>query len=257
MADGRAQTGRVPLSAPVSFLAGTEAAAAVCPFLGALDDVGVLGDAVATYDERNRCTAYGPWQPLGQLQQELVCLTVAHTSCPRYARGVRYGPRGGRRRPGVRSGALVFILAGLAVLALGAAVVFAAGYVGVPFAGFFGAAQTATPTAPPTATPTATLPPTAPPTQAPSASPSPTAEPTPTATETSLLPTPPPGSAYATLEPCPNGELCYLYTVKSGDTLFAISQRFGVTLADLRALNPAIQNTNIIHVGQTLKIPPP
>ena len=254
VADVRAQAGRIPLSAPASFFVGPDAAAAVCPFLGALDDVGVLGEAVPAYEQRNRCTAYGPWQPLGQRQQELVCLTVAHQTCPRYVRGVRYGPAGPRRRGTLRSGLLVAV-ALVAVLALGSAVVLGGGLplgaLGALIAG--GPAETPTPTPRPTAAPTPQ--PTASP--SPEPTPTPTPEVTPSPEPTVGLPTPPPGSPYATLEPCPDGELCYHYKVRSGDTLFGIAQRFGTTVSAIRALNPAVADTNIIHVGQTLKLPPP
>lgn len=256
MADARAQTGRLPLSAPVSFLRGADAAAATCPFLGALDDVGVLGDAVAVFDERNRCTAYGPWLPLGQTQQELVCLTVAHRSCPRYARGVRYGPAGPRRRLGSRTGVLVVALAVVAVLAVGGTIALGGKLPLGALGGLFASAPTASPTSSPSPTPAPTPEPTATPSPEPTPSPSPEPTASPSPTEP-VLPMPPPGSPYATLEPCPNGELCYLYTVKSGDTLYGIASRFGTTVSAIRALNPSVQNTNIIHVGTTLKIPPP
>jgi len=45
-----------------------------------------------------------------------------------------------------------------------------------------------------------------------------------------------------------------LYTVRAGDTLFAIAQRFGTTTADLIALN-RLTNPNRIFVGQTLALP--
>ena len=255
MADARAQTGRLPLSAPVSFLRGADAAASICPFLGALDDVGVLGDAVAAFDERNRCTAYGPWLPLGQTQQELVCLTVAHQSCPRYTRGMRFGPAGPRRQLGRRAG-IVVVLAALVVLAVGGAIALGGKLPLGPLTGLFASAPTASPalSASPSLAPTAE--PTTTPSPGPTPSPSPEVTPSPTSTE-SLLPTPPPGSAYATLEPCPNGQLCYLYTVKAGDTLSGIAATFGTTVAAIRELNPSVQNTNIIHIGTTLKIPPP
>lgn len=44
------------------------------------------------------------------------------------------------------------------------------------------------------------------------------------------------------------------YTVRSGDTLFGISQRFGVSLADLLALNGLTESSKILP-GQVLKIP--
>jgi LysM repeat protein len=48
-----------------------------------------------------------------------------------------------------------------------------------------------------------------------------------------------------------------LYTVKSGDTLFKISEMFygsGNHYNDIAAVN-GIQNVNLIHVGQQLTIP--
>ncbi len=258
MANSRAQEGRLPLSVPVSFLRGADAAAAVCPFLGALDEVGVLGDAVPAYDERNRCTAYGPWQPLGRQQQELVCLTVAHTSCPRYDRGLRYGPGGPRGRLQRRVGLALAIIAALAAVAIGGAFVLGGDLSFERLTALLPGGSTAPPT--PATSPTSS------PAPAPSASPSPTLEPTssasPETTETasasgSILPTLPPGSPYASLAPCPGSEACYLYTVKSGDTLSGIASRFGTTVAAIRELNPSVANTSIIHVGTTLKIPPP
>ena len=241
MADARAQEGRLALSAPAAFLVGPEAAASVCPFLGALDDVGVLGDAVPAYSERNRCTAFGPWLPQGKLQQELVCLTVAHETCPRYTRGVRYGPSGPRRRAaaaGARSGLVVLGLAVLAVLALGAAIVLGQGLISGPLSGLFaGTTSTPTPTATtvlPTATPASTASPTA------EVTPSPTPAPTP-------APTPKP-----TATPAPATRT---YTVVAGDTLYGIAKKFNVSVAAIRKLNPSVQNTNVIHVGQKLKIP--
>lgn len=243
MADARAQEGRLALSAPAAFLVGPEAAASVCPFLGALDDVGVLGDAVPAYSERNRCTAFGPWLPQGRMQQELVCLTVAHETCPRYTRGVRYGPGGVRRRAGAaaasgaRSGLRVLALAAVAVVVLGVAIVLGQGLISGPLAGLIGGAGT-TPTPTATASPTASAQPT--PEATPQATPSPTAEPTPTPTP---RPTATPAPAFRN------------YTVKSGDTLYSIAKQFKVTIASIRALNPSVKDTNIIHVGQVLKIP--
>lgn len=46
-----------------------------------------------------------------------------------------------------------------------------------------------------------------------------------------------------------------IYTVRSGDTLSAIAQRFGVTVQQLLAVNPQITNANVIFVGQQICIP--
>lgn len=44
------------------------------------------------------------------------------------------------------------------------------------------------------------------------------------------------------------------YTVKSGDTLYAIALRYGASVAQLASANN-ITNTNLIRVGQVLRIP--
>lgn len=44
------------------------------------------------------------------------------------------------------------------------------------------------------------------------------------------------------------------YTVRSGDTLSGIAAKFGTSVAALVALN-AISNPNLIHPGQTLRLP--
>lgn len=55
----------------------------------------------------------------------------------------------------------------------------------------------------------------------------------------------------ATSTPRPECE----YTVVAGDTLFRIAQKLNITLAQLRAANPPVANTDIIRVGQRLIIP--
>ena len=46
-----------------------------------------------------------------------------------------------------------------------------------------------------------------------------------------------------------------VYTVKKGDTLWGIAQRWGVSLQALIAANPGIKNPNLIYPGQVLTIP--
>lgn len=45
------------------------------------------------------------------------------------------------------------------------------------------------------------------------------------------------------------------YTVVSGDTLWAIAQRHGITLQQLLSANPAIKNPNLIYPGMEVVIP--
>jgi len=50
-----------------------------------------------------------------------------------------------------------------------------------------------------------------------------------------------------------NTNLGNTYIVKSGDTLYSIARAFNTTLNDIKALNNL--SSNVISVGQTLKIP--
>ena len=44
------------------------------------------------------------------------------------------------------------------------------------------------------------------------------------------------------------------HTVRRGDTLWAISKHYGVSLADLIALNPGIKNPNLIYPGNEVRV---
>ncbi|EHQ90918.1 LysM peptidoglycan-binding domain-containing protein [Desulfosporosinus youngiae] len=46
-----------------------------------------------------------------------------------------------------------------------------------------------------------------------------------------------------------------LYTVQAWDTLFLIARRFGVTVQQIRDVNPQIINPNLIYIGQVICIP--
>lgn len=43
------------------------------------------------------------------------------------------------------------------------------------------------------------------------------------------------------------------YTVRSGDTLSAIAERFGISVEHLQQLNPSV-DPNALHTGQKLKL---
>lgn len=47
----------------------------------------------------------------------------------------------------------------------------------------------------------------------------------------------------------------FSYTVKSGDNLNKIARRFGVTVNDILAVNPSIDDPDEIFEGQVIKIP--
>lgn len=105
-------------------------------------------------------------------------------------------------------------------------------------------------TAPPS--PAVTVAPGASPTQIPA--PEPTALPSAGATQ---LPTPAatpagPPDPLAALPACPDHPGCHLYTVRRGDTYSEVSDRYGVGLWIMDALNPEVGDTRLIVVGQTL-----
>ncbi len=103
------------------------------------------------------------------------------------------------------------------------------------------------PTAVPSAS-SATSTPTPSPTPVESPTPSPVASPTPSVS----LP-----AAYAGLKPCSDRSRCYLYRIRSGDSLTKVADRLGVTLAAIKAINPAIKDPSLIHVGDVIRVPLP
>ena len=44
------------------------------------------------------------------------------------------------------------------------------------------------------------------------------------------------------------------YVVKRGDTLSAIARRYGTTVSRLMALNPYIENANLIYPGDVIRL---
>jgi hypothetical protein len=245
---------------------------ATCPFFRNESDDGRLGIPVEYPSESNRCAAFGEPKPQSLRQQELVCLTAGHVSCPRYLRGSLFThetvtvdpPRRGLTRP---------ILAAAVVLAVSAAASFAFVLVrgglslpGTPAPSDVAVATPAPTEPPPTAVPTQqptpvpTPPPTASPTPPPTTSPrpTPTATPRPTASPARTpTPTPRPSSdRYDLLEPCPDKPDCWIYTIRSGDNVYSIANYFGVPEATVRELNPWLATTPL-RAGQELILPPP
>jgi len=80
----------------------------------------------------------------------------------------------------------------------------------------------------------------------------PVAPPTPTAQTTTTTAVVPPVTTSTTSAPLPPGDLTY--TVKSGDTLANIAERFGVDIQELIDAND-FDNPDLIFPGQVLTIP--
>ncbi len=74
---------------------------------------------------------------------------------------------------------------------------------------------------------------------------------------TTVKPLPPPESKPApkpVAQPAPVAEEGFVYVVKPGDQLFAVSRRYNVKLTAIERANPGL-NPNKIRVGQKIKIP--
>ncbi|GLC39981.1 hypothetical protein PLESTB_001630400 [Pleodorina starrii] len=82
-------------------------------------------------------------------------------------------------------------------------------------------------------------------------SPPPVAKPSPPPV---VKPSPPPVAKPSPPPPPPTGGGSCPYTIKSGDTLWAIAQVYGTDVATLQALNPGIVSTNL-QVGQIINVP--
>lgn len=239
---------------------------AVCPFLA----LGADGRSVVDgADPAHRCHAEEPPGLIERTYQSRVCLTGAHVQCERYlARNdlpanhelgraaigdglvstrLVLAPQpvwhglAGRARVGRRGGIAALSAVGV-LLAVGAA----AAAVGALRAPSGEQPTAAGPSADRTLRPSPT--PTPEPTQRPTvlATPSPSVTPSPTPIP-SVAPT-----AVPTTAPTPAPQQTYV--VQQGDTLAAIAQSFGVTVAAIQAAN-GIEDPDQIVIGQVLVIP--
>ncbi|HEX2765617.1 MAG TPA: LysM domain-containing protein [Candidatus Limnocylindria bacterium] len=234
----------------------------VCPLLALGADRRTAVDGV---DPGHRCFAVDPPGTLERDRQSRLCLNTSHTRCERYlafvGRGALAVPGSGAIGDGFRSTRLVIApepawrgmagrarrsRSGLAAagLVLGACVAGTAIVAGsLAATGATGAASaTSTPTTTPVVTPRSTPRPTANPTPSPSEMPVESATPQPTPPPT---PSPPPATPVPTQR---------TYVVQEGDTLAAIAQQFGVSVAALQAAND-IEDPNEIIIGDVLVIP--
>ena len=60
---------------------------------------------------------------------------------------------------------------------------------------------------------------------------------------------------FARLDPCPNGERCFLYKVVKGDSVKEIATRYGITQSAISSANPTMPSP--IVPGLVLKLPYP
>jgi LysM repeat protein len=151
------------------------------------------------------------------------------------------------------------VLAASAFLALSAlaavAFVTARGGLQLPVAATGGSpVAIASPAAPASPAPTGLA--SAAPTPAPTPSPAPVASGSPAVAETPPL-SPSPGSSgvpdpLAGLPACPGHPGCHVYTVRRGDSYSGVSDRYGVGLWIMDALNPEVGDKRVIVVGQAL-----
>jgi hypothetical protein len=154
-----------------------------------------------------------------------------------------------RSRPGP-----IVLAVGILLAALIVAFAFTSLHGGLTLPGFLPSAESTGPSL--IASQPVSLAPTMSPT--PTASPNPTPTPSPRSTASATgAPNPSLPPAFVGMQPCPDATDCYLYRVHSGDTLSGIAQRFGVTKAAIRSLNPEITDPSLIHVGDMIRIPLP
>ncbi len=248
----------------------------VCPLLALNADRRTVVDGV---DGAHACHALDEPIPLERQLQAQLCLTPRHDRCERFLQHVaRRGGTPGRASigDGLVSTRLMLApepswrgIAGRARrgrpgrgLAIGGAVL-AATAAGTALAGpaLTGSLSLFDVVAPPSSSGAPTAPPSeAPVSEGPSAaatpSPVPSASPTPVATPTvAPNPTPVPTPAPTPIPtPTPPPVVARTYVVQEGDTLAAIAQQFGTSVAALQAAN-GIDDPDEIILGSTLVIP--
>lgn len=241
----------------------------VCPLLALSADGRTVVDGV---DAGHACHALDEVMPLERQLQAQLCLTPRHDRCERYLQHVaRRGGTPGRVpvADGLVSTRMMLApepawrgIAGRArrghpgrAAAVGGAIL-AASIAGVTLArpaldGRISVLDAAALEASPT--PAATMPPSPTATATPRPTPSPLPTPTPTPTPTPS-PTPTPATPAPTPVPTATPAPVRTYVVQEGDTLAAIAQQFGTTVAALQAAND-IEDPNQIIIGETLVIP--
>ncbi len=257
------------LSNPGIFDEPRAAGAAICPFLRHQNDSLVVAPNPVP-DAANVCIAAGDPRPQSIRQQELLCLHLSHADCPRYIRAGLADPDASAE-PAHHSGRVPrATVAALLVLLLSAGMSF--GFVlrrgGIDLSSFAAPSSTAGAVVPSVAVATASavagaspdvtaatsLSPSPSPPVTPTLAPSPAATPAPTPTPKPIPPGSP--SRMKLVTACPGVTDCYIYRIKSGDSLYSVAQFFGVKLSRIYAMNPTVK-PSALHAGTQLKIPTP
>lgn len=251
----------------------------LCPFLATAS-----GTWRAAFPAReHECAAVAPTVPLAMEKQRRLCLTEAYRTCATFVAGTELRARiaGGAaatqsRRPVPSTTPVLLerarssvplpmalpdtnrasgqvLLVALLVIAFVAIAIARFGSSGS--AGIASSSPSASPVVSglvlatdgkPTASPSAVPTPSSTPAATPRPSPSPSSVPTPS-------PSPKPTTVPATPRSTPS-QGTRTYTVKFGDTLSSIAQKFGVTVAAIQQLN-GIKDPRLIHPGEVLQIP--
>jgi LysM repeat protein len=240
----------------------------VCPLLALVTDGRAAIDGA---DAAHRCHAEQPPGTIDRQYQAQMCLTAQYDRCERYA---SYVARTGTSRPGrsdladglvstrllltpeptwkgfagrardvASLGPLAALGAGIVVAGVGAVAIASA--VGDGEVGATASSSTPEATTRLLPSPSEAARQTAEPTQMPTPSASPTATPP--------LVTPAPTVA-PTQAPSPTPAPAQTYTVQQGDTLAAIAERFGTSVAAIQAAN-GIDDPDSVLIGQVLVIP--
>jgi LysM repeat protein len=216
----------------------------------------------------HRCGAVAPAASLGNEKQQRLCLGQGHLICATYVAAVEARAA---RLPSTESpvrdwgwvrttpvvdartdvtAAIAEVMAGRMRWQMIPAAVLIVALAAVGFSTLRGGSQLPAPSAHPIAvvspSATGTI---APPTPTYMASESPT--PKPTATPAPTVAPSPVVTPAPTPSPAPTARTTYV--VKSGDSLYGIAAKFGVTVSAIKSLNGLTSNT--LHVGQKLRIP--
>lgn len=238
----------------------------ICPLLALGTDRRVV---CAAYEPDHRCTATGGPDALSRLQQASVCLDPAHRECQHFVRAAHEAVGG--RIPGVPPPSPDVVLAPMRLVIDGesawssprrpapvpAGRVMAAGVLALAAVGAVatGAAQrlagAVTGAAPVARAPEPYVAPAVPPSSTPSQTPVATSAASDPSSSASALvqPTSAPPTPVPTAAAQPQ-----TYVVQEGDTLQAIAQRFGTTIAAVKAAND-IKDEDLIEAGQVLTLP--